>query len=138
MAKAKGRAFLIKIGDGAGPEVFTAFAGLTAKSLKINNERIDVTTPDPINPEGAFWRETLDGVKSISMSGDGTLVDNAQEARLIAIAMSAAAEANFEVIVPLVGTFTGAFSVDVEYGGDDKGTFAMSLESTGAITFVAV
>lgn len=138
MAKQKGRVFLVKIGDGgATTEVFTAFAGLTAKTLAINSERIDATTPDAVNPGGVMWRETLDGVKSISVSGDATLVDDAQEARLVTLAMSAGGVGNFEIVVPSVGTFKGAFSVDVEFGDDGKVTFSMSLESTGAVTFTA-
>lgn len=135
MAKSKGRAMLLKISDGA--VGFDAFAGLTSKSLKLNNERIDVTTPDAVTPEGEMWKETLDGVKSMSVSGDGQLVDGASEARLITIAMSAAAEDAFEIVVPNVGTFSGSFSVEVEYSGADDMTFSISLESTGAVTFVA-
>jgi predicted secreted protein len=138
MGKQKGRTFLIKIGDGATPtEAFAAFGGMTGKSLKVNNARIDATTPDPNTPEGAFWRETLDDVKSVSVSGDVTLVDDAQEARIVAVAMSASAEANFEIVVPSVGTFAGAFSVEIEFGDDGKATLSMSLESTGAVAFTA-
>jgi TP901-1 family phage major tail protein len=135
MAKQKARAFLIKISDGAA--AFTAFAGLTGKSLKINSERIDATTPDATSPEGAYWTETLDDVKSVSVSGDATLVDDASEARLIEIAMSAAAVDAFQIVVPGWGTFEGDFSVNVEISGDGKVTFSMSLESTGEITFTA-
>ena len=46
MAKQLGRSFLLKIGDGATPEVFSALAGINSKSLTINNSSIDVTTPD--------------------------------------------------------------------------------------------
>lgn len=135
MAKQKGRVFLIKISDGA--SAFTAFAGLTAKSLAINNERIDVTTPDATTPEGPYWRETLDGVKSISVSGDATLVEDASEARLITQAMSADATDDFQIVIPGVGTFEGTFSINVEYSGDGSVTFSMSLENSGEIEFTA-
>jgi TP901-1 family phage major tail protein len=133
MAKQKGRTMLVKISDGAG--AFTAFAGLTSKTLKINNERIDATTPDAANPEGVMWRETLDGVKSLSVSGDYTLVEHASEARLVEAAISPDAVDDFEVVVPGLGTFEGTFSVEVEFSGDGVVTGSMSLESTGAITF---
>lgn len=135
MAKQKGRAMLLKISDGAA--AFSSFAGLTSKSLEINNERIDVTTPDPVTPEGEMWRETLDGVKSVSVSGDGQLVEGANEARLVTIAMSAAAEEDFEVVVPGLGTFAGRFAVNVGYTGAEDMTFSITLESTGKITFTA-
>ena len=135
MAKQKGRAMLLKISDGAG--VFTAFAGLTSKSLEINNERIDVTTPDPVTPEGEMWTETLDGVKSVSVSGDGQMVEGENEGRLVTIAMSAAAEDDFEVVVPGLGTFAGRFAVNVGYNGAEDMTFSITLASTGKITFTA-
>lgn len=136
MTKQLGRAFLVKISDGAAG--FDAFAGLTAKSLKINNERIDATTPDPTTPEGVMWRETLAGAKSVDVSGDFTLVGDAAESRALTAAMSEAATDGFQVIVPGVGTFAGTFSLDLEFGDDGKATGSMSLASTGAVTFTAV
>ena len=130
-----GRAFLIKISDGAGG--FTAFAGITSKSFSINNERIDVTTPDATTPEGAIWRKTLDGVKAVSFSGDGKLVADASESRLVTIAMSQAAAEDFQVVVPNVGTFEGRFSINLEYGDDGAATFSISAESDGVPTFTA-
>ena len=137
MGKQKGRAFLLKIGDGQDPETFTNFAGMTGKNLKINNERIDVTTPDPAAPEGEYWRETLSGVKSVDVSGDITLVDEDAEARAVEIAMAAEPECNFQVVVPSIGTFQGAYSVSLEFGDDGKVTAALTLESTGAVTVTA-
>ena len=49
--------------------------------------------------------------------------------------MSVDAVANFEIVVPDLGTFAGAFSVDVDYGADGSVTGSMSLESHGAVTF---
>lgn len=135
MAKSKGRAFLLQISDGA--LGFQGFAGLTGKSLKINNERIDVTTPDATTPQGEHWRETLDGVKSVSLSGDGRTVGEAAELRLISIAMGEAATDTFRVIHPTLGTFEGEFSLEVELGDDGGTTFAATMESTGPITYTA-
>lgn len=135
MAKQKARAWLIRISDGAAG--FTAFAGLTGRSLKINGERLDVTTPDATTPEGAIWRETLDGTKSVSASGDGTLVEDASEARLLSMAMGADASDDFQIVIPGAGTFEGNFSLDVELGDSGGITFSMALESNGPITFTA-
>lgn len=135
MAKKVGRAFLIKISDGA--VAWTAFAGITGKSLKINNERVDATTPDATTPEGILWRDTLDGVKSVSFSGDGKLVKDASEARLISMAMAQDASDSFQVVVPNLGTFEGVFSIEVDYGDDGVATFSISAESSGPITFTA-
>lgn len=135
MAKQLGRLFLIKIKNGSGG--FDAFAGLTSKSLKINNERVDATTPDPTNPEGTMWRETLQMAKSVDVSGDFTLVGDAAEAKAIDISMADKPVEGFEVVVPGAGTFDGNFVVDLEFGDDGKLTGGLSLSSDGKITFTA-
>ena len=137
MAKQKGRLFLIKKEVAATPGSFAPFCGLTTKSLSINTERVDVTTPNCLNPDDPIWRETLSGVKSVALSGDGQLVDEAPETELWALAMSTDAEARFQVVVPAVGTFEGVFSVNVELSADGSVTFSMSLENNGAVTFAA-
>jgi len=139
MAKQLGRSLLIKIGDGAGSEAFTAIAGLNSKSITINNSAIDVTTPDATTPGGALWASSLNGLKSLSISGDGIFLDeSAQEGRLNTIAMEANPVANFELVVPDFGTYSGEFRVtSLEFGGETEGatTFSLSLESNGTVTY---
>jgi len=139
MGKQLGRSLLIKIGDGAGSEAFTAIAGLNSKSITINNSAIDVTTPDATTPGGALWASSLNGLKSMSISGDGIFLDeSAQEGRLNTIAMEANPVANFELVVPDFGTYSGEFRVtSLEFGGETEGatTFSLSLESNGTVTY---
>ena len=139
MAKQLGRSLLIKIGDGAGSEAFTAIAGLNSKSITINNSAIDVTTPDATTPGGALWASSLNGLKSMSISGDGIFLDeSAQEGRLNTIAMQADPVANFELVVPDFGTYSGEFRItSLEFGGETEGTttFSLSLESNGTVTY---
>jgi len=139
MAKQLGRSLLIKIGDGAGSEAFTEIAGLNSKSITINNSAIDVTTPDATTPGGALWASSLNGLKSMSISGDGIFLDeSAQEGRLNTIAMDADPVANFELVVPDFGTYSGEFRVtSLEFGGETEGatTFSLSLESNGTVTY---
>ena len=141
MAKQLGRSLLLKIGDAADPEVFTAFAGMNSKTLTINNSAIDVTTPDSTTPGGVLWTESLNGLKAVSLSGDGIFLDvAAQEGRLNTIAMAADPIANFEIIVPDFGTYSGAFRVtSLDFGGETEGavTFSASMESSGVIAFAA-
>lgn len=141
MAKQLGRSLLLKIGDGAGVEAFTAFAGMNSKSLTLNNTGIDVTTPDATTPGGALWAQSLNGLKSVSLSGDGIFLDeSAQEGRLNTIAMQADPVANFEIVVPDFGTYAGEFRVtSLDFGGDTEGavTFSASFESNGEVTFTA-
>ena len=139
MAKQLGRTLLVKIGDGAGSEAFTAIAGLNSKSITINNSAIDVTTPDATTPSGALFAQSLNGLKSVSVSGDGIFLDeSAQEGRLNTIAMQADPVANFELVVPDFGTYSGEFRVtSLEFDGETEGeaTFSLSLESNGTVTY---
>lgn len=140
MAKQLGRALLVKIGDGESPEVFSNLCGLNSKSLTINNSSIDVTTPDCTTPGGALWTETLNGLKNVSVTGDGFFEDSTSEARMNTIAMAADNVCNFQIIVPAFGTYAGAFRIaSLDFGGETEGgvTYSVSLESTGAVTFTA-
>jgi TP901-1 family phage major tail protein len=141
MAKQLGRALLVKIGDGASPEVFSNLCGLNSKALTINNSSIDVTTPDCSTPGGALWTETLNGLKNVTVTGDGFFEDSASESRMNTVAMAADNSCNFTVTVPAFGTYAGAFRIaSLEFGGETEGgvTYSLSLESTGAVTFTAV
>jgi TP901-1 family phage major tail protein len=141
MAKQLGRALLVKIGDGADPEVFSNLCGLNSKAMTINNSSIDVTTPDCSTPGGALWTETLNGLKNVSITGDGFFEDSASELRMNTVAMAADNVCNFTVTVPAFGTYAGAFRIaSLEFGGETEGgvTYSLSLESTGAVTFTAV
>jgi len=140
MAKQLGRALLVKIGDGASPEVFSNLCGLNSKAMTINNTSIDVTTPDCSTPGGALWTETLNGLKNVSITGDGFFEDSTSETRMNTVAMAADNSCNFTVTVPAFGTYAGAFRIaSLEFGGETEGgvTYSLSLESTGAVTFTA-
>ena len=140
MAKQKGRLMLIKIGDGATPEVFTPLCGLRSKTLTINNSEIDVTTADCETPGGPLWTEVITGVKRVNVSGNGYFKDEASETRLNTIVNAAEAIANFQIVVPALGTFAGAFMLSsVEYGGEqeDGVTYSLTLASSGPVTFTA-
>ena len=141
MAKQLGRALLVKIGDGEVAEAFTNLCGLNSRSLTINNSSIDVTTPDCTAPEGALWTETLNGLKNISVSGDGYFEDSVAEARMNTVAMGADNACNFQIVIPDFGTYSGAFRIaSVDFGGETEGgvTYSLSLESNGAVTFAAL
>jgi TP901-1 family phage major tail protein len=140
MAKQLGRAMLVKIGDGAGSEVFTTLCGLMSKELSINNEMIDVTTADCTTPEGVLWRESLAGVSSIDVSGSGLFEDSVQELRANTVANSTTKLANFQIIIPAFGTYAGEFFMtNLTWSGDQTSGLATSLAlaSNGPITFTA-
>lgn len=138
MAKKKGRTLLIKIGDGADPEVFTTLCALTTKTITINNEEIDVTTPDCDAPEGPMWTEVLDGTKRVSFSGNGISKGRTEEVAALTTVLADTPFANLQVIVPNFGTFAGSFFFSsFELGGEMSGgvTMGLSTGSSGAVTF---
>lgn len=141
MAKQKGRTLLIKIGDGASPtEAFDTMCALTTKTLTINNEVIDVTTADCTTPSGPLWSEVMDGIKSVSIAGNGVSKKDDAEERLAEVAISATPSVNLQVVVPNFGTFAGRFFVSsMELGGEQSGgiTFSLAAQSSGAVTFTA-
>lgn len=140
MAKQKGRLMLVRIGNGITPtETFSVLCALTSKTMSINTENIDVTSADCTTPGGVMWRETLDGIKSISVSGSGLIKDEAAELRANTVAMASPNVAKFEIVVPTLGTYRGEFSLNLELSGEAAGgvNYSVTLESTGPITFTA-
>ena len=137
MAAQKGSAMLMKVGNGASPEVFTTIAGLRSTSLTVNNESVDVTNKDS---SGKRTYLAGAGVQSVSVSGSGVFTDGASETTIKTNALADTID-NYQFLVPDFGTFTGAFQVtSLEYAGEFNGevTYSMSFESGGAITFAAV
>src|SRR5580698_1532340 len=101
MSAQRGKDLLIKIGDGASPEVFTTVAGLRATTLAFNAQTVDVTNADSVNQ----WRELLDGggVASASISGSGVFKDAASDASL-RTAFFGQTLKNFQIVIPSFGT----------------------------------
>ena len=141
MAKQKGRAILIKISDGnPSNETYSNVCGLRSKTFTINNAGIDVTTPDCTNPSGPLWAETMSGIKSLTIAGDGFFEDHTADTMMNDLAMHDEPVRNFQFHVPEFGTYTGKFRLtSLEFGGESEGgvTYSISLESTGRVTFVS-
>jgi len=141
MAKQAGRKVLIKMEDPGTPDSFVTLCGLTSKTFRINNTESDVTSSDCTDPAGPIWTEVLTGVKRMSLSGNGLLEGADAEDWLNALALADESIANFQAIVPGLGTFESAFFLsDVEYGGEDQSggaTYSLSLASSGVVTFTA-
>lgn len=138
MAALGGKDFLLKLGDGAGPEVFTTIGGLQATSMSINAEAIDVT-----HQGSSQWKTLIDGagIKSVSISGNGVFEQDATLAQL-RVDLLAQTLRNFRVVEHSTGDyFEGAFKiVSLERAGEYNGaqTWALSLESSGAVAYTSV
>lgn len=138
MALQKGRDMLLKISDGEAVPAFVTVAGLRARTVSLNARTVDVT--DSQSPNG--WRELLGGagVKALSISGAGVFKDAASDA-LMREAFFAQTARDWQIIVPDFGQFSGPFLIAaLEYAGEHDGeaTFALTLASSGEVSFVAL
>lgn len=112
-------------------------AGAQTDSITINNEMIDIT-----DKGDAGTRTYLDdiGVKSMSLSCEGVLKDDTL-AGLARNTGEGTALHDFEIEVGGIGTYSGSFGIaSFEMSGAEGAeamTFTSTLESSGAITFVA-
>jgi TP901-1 family phage major tail protein len=129
-----GRLFIIKIGDGGGPEVFTAIGGLKASSIKLGAEQIDVTDQASVD-----WRQLLSGygIKQVTISGTGIYRNDTYE-QLLRTKFLANLTWNYQLIDQDGHIWSGSFMIkDLEYKGDDKSpeTYQFSLSSNGAVSY---
>ncbi|GER08229.1 tail protein [Iodidimonas muriae] len=132
MTAEKGRGFLVKLGDGANPEIFSTIGGMRSTSLNINSTPVDITHKD-----SGGWRSLLSGagVRRLSVSGSGIFTNSAAETALRAQAL-AGSIANFQILFENGDLFSGPFQVTtLDYSGEHDGarTYTMSLESAGVI-----
>lgn len=132
MAMEKGSAFLLKVGDGAEPPVFTTVAGLRTTQMAINADTVVVT-----NQGSGGWRELLGGagVRSVSLSGSGVFTGSAAELRIKAQALAGTID-DYRVSFESGATVTAKFLITrLDYAGDFNGerTYTLALESSGAV-----
>jgi TP901-1 family phage major tail protein len=139
MAAVRGSNLLIKRGDGASPEVFTAVGALRNATLSINGNPIDVTTSDDVDGNNEIWLSRITGVKDLSVSGDG-VAKALEPVQSVYEDFALGTITNYQVVVPFVGTFTVAMivgSMTFEGPYDGAATFSLELSSAAAPTFVA-
>ena len=134
MAAQKGADLLLKINTSG--STYATVAGLRSTSITLNDEAVDITNKD----SGGIRTLLPDaGIFSMSVSGSGVFTDEASEETLRA-AMNATSFKNFQLILPNLGTYQGAFMVaSLEYSGEHNGevTYSVTLESSGTITYTA-
>lgn len=132
MSAEKGSAFLLKVGNGGSPPVFSTVAGMRTTQLSVNGEAVNVT-----NKDSGGWRELLSGagVRSISVAGSGIFTGSAAEARIKSTALSGLLD-DYELSFESGDRMQGKFLVTrLDYAGDYNGerTYTMSLESSGEV-----
>ena len=132
MGAERGSAFLLKIGDGAEPPVYSTVAGLKTTQLAINGDPVAIT-----NKDSGGWRELLTGagVRSVSVAASGIFTGSAAEARLRGLALGGSTEL-YELSFESGEKMRGAFLVTrLEYAGDFNGerNYTLALESSGEV-----
>lgn len=133
MAVENGSAFLLKIGNGAVPPVYTTVAGLRTTQLSVNGEAVNVTTKD-----SGGWRELLSGagVRSVSVSAAGIFTGSAAEGAVRGAALTGAL-ADYELSFESGERLRARLLVTrLDYAGDYNGerSYAINLESSGVVT----
>jgi hypothetical protein len=136
--------FLIKLGDGGSPEVFTAPCGLNSKGINFTKDFNDIAVPDCDNPEAPAWTERAVTQMAAEISGDGILSMGDLE-DWIAFNESTVSK-NVEIVLDvdapnatLGGKWTGkflmgTFNVTADLGS--KVQVAVSMSSDGQVTWV--
>ncbi len=72
-----GRLLLIKVGDGADPEVFSNLCGLKDRSFDLSANSVDTTKPSCTNPGGPVQKTGRPGITSRTFQGSGVFVSSA-------------------------------------------------------------
>lgn len=138
MAAQRGKDLVLKLGDGASPEVFATVAGLRAKTLSLSAAAVDATHAES---EGR-WREILAeaGLRQAQISGAGVFLSDAASASVRALFFSGAIR-RWRVVIPNFGTIEGPFHLaNLDYSGahDGEAQISIALESAGVLTFTGV
>ena len=132
MAAQKGKDLVVKINTSG--STFDTIGGLRSTSISINDEPVDITNKDSANARTLL---ATAGTSSMTISGSGVFVDDAA-IRLVRGSLANGAFKTFQLVVPDLGTYEGAFMIaSLELAGEFNGevTYSLTLESSGAITF---
>lgn len=132
MPAQKGSAFLLKIGNGATPQVYDTVAGLRTTQLSINGDTVAVT-----HKGSNGWRELLSGAgtRSVSVSAAGIFLGSAAETAIRSNAL-AGTLADYELSFEDGAKMRGSFLIQrLDYAGDFNGerNYTLQLESSGPV-----
>lgn len=139
---ARGTKVKILLGDGATPEVFAAFCGLTAESIAFATETNNFAVPDCDNPDDPTWQELAKASRNVAITGSGVL-DTPTLSRYVD-AYNSPDPVNTKVMldVPAIdggGEFQGKFMLTGFTMTGNQGalvTIDMTLASSGEVLWV--
>lgn len=136
----RGTKLLIKLGNGASPETFTAPCALVTKSLSRSAGLNEFNLEDCDNPDAPIWTERVKGALTGSVSGSGTLAKESLDAYEDFFA--AVESRNVQVTLDFSGdprTYQGAFHLaTLNITGEQDGLVQVEIElqSDGVIEIV--
>ncbi|MET3602034.1 phage tail tube protein [Martelella mangrovi] len=142
MAEAKTTTFgklLIKLGDGADPEVFAQPCGMTSKSLTFSKNTGETLVVDCDDEDQVTWLERNAESLSASVSGDGVLAASSIQPWWAAFASTEAINCELSIqystgTMKWTGPFhVTSFEISGEKSGDPKVKSAIQMDSAGAI-----
>jgi predicted secreted protein len=129
MSAKRGDVFLLKVGNGATPEVFTTVAGLRPTSMDIDGAPVDVSSKDSLG-----WRELLPtgAIKKLDIAAGGVYTGGATQISLRALAISGAIQ-NFQIDDGTDIIECGFQVASYQQAGDhdDAQNFTIALQSSG-------
>lgn len=137
MPAQRGKDFLLKVGDGASPEVFTTVAGLRATALSIDGDSIDVGTKDDFIGD-VLWQKLLSGggVRSVTLTAGGVWLGDDTGQQALADDMLTGTIKHYQ-LDDGTRVWEGAFqptSFSQSGDHDAEQDFDITLESDGQIT----
>jgi predicted secreted protein len=134
-----GRTLLIKVGDGADPEIFSYVCGLKDRSFDLSANSVDTTKPSCTDPGGPVQKTGRPGIVSRTFQGSGTFVSSAAMKSFMVHVINATVF-NAQVTVPGLGTFEGPFFVaNFQASGDMENDmqFSATFEAAAPLEYEA-
>ena len=108
------------------------------RSIEINNEEIDITKPNCMDPGSKLVLALMYGMQSIRVTGQGAFVNNATMKRVFSDAVNQVVRA-YQITVPGVGTFEGDGLLSITASGDKTNELQADIRIalTGDVAFGA-
>jgi predicted secreted protein len=136
MPSQNGRDLLLKIGNGASPEIFTTIGAARTVEMSIDNQPTDITS---MNSNGVAVLQADAGVQSMEIMLQGLFKDSAAEETLRAAAFNRTAN-DYQLLFPNGALYAASFVIgDYRRSGSYDGleSFTVTLLRTGSGTFTA-
>jgi hypothetical protein len=137
LAPIKGTQVLIKVGDGASPEVFGHPCMINARrGIQFRSSANKVIVPDCANPDDPAWEQVFKDNLGCTITGTGTLDTTLAQVQIYDIWFAHDTAKNVQVWLAAVGKWVGAFKLtqwEVSADRNANATVSLTLESHGAI-----